>query len=126
MFGAPLGNTQELVAETERQRLLGNKSFTLKTAWEAKNNVAAKRAEIQAAHQKKHDDEIREATKREMVERQGSNPYTRSAQVSRYDRYKASDAEQDGQKPWQAARGARERNAGWREKALAAVRSASA
>ena len=29
-FGAPLGNTQELVAETERQRLLGNKNYTLK------------------------------------------------------------------------------------------------
>ena len=30
LFGAPLGNTQELVAETERQRLLGNKNYTLK------------------------------------------------------------------------------------------------
>jgi hypothetical protein len=125
-FGAPLGNTQELVAEAERQRLLGNKNYTLRNAWEAKHNVAAKRAEIQAAQQKKHDDEIREATKREMVERQGSNPYTRSAQVSRYDRYKASDAGQDGTKPWQAARGARERNTNWREAALAKVRTASA
>ncbi len=126
LFGAPLGNTQELVAETERQRLLGNKNYTLKTAWEAKNNVAAKRAEIQAASQKKHDDEIREATKREMIERQGSNPYTRSAQVSRYDRYKASDAGQDSTKPWQAARGARERNTNWREAALSKVRTGSA
>lgn len=125
LFGAPLGNTQELVAETERQRLLGNKSYTLKTAWEAKNNVAAKRAEIQAASQKKHDDEIREATKREMVERQGSNPYTRSAQVSRYDKYKASDAGQSDVKPWQAPRSARERNTNWREAALKAVRQAA-
>ena len=70
--------------------------------------------------------ESTEATKREMVERQGSNPYTRSAQVSRYDRYKASDAGQDSTKPWQAARGARERNTNWREAALSKVRTGSA
>jgi len=125
LFGAPLGNTQELVAETERQRLLGNKSYTLKTAWEAKNNVAAKRAEIQATQQKKVIDDAIAADRKVQAERQGSNPYVRSAQVSRYDRYKASDAGQDSTKPWQAPRSSRERNTNWREAALKAVRQAA-
>ena len=40
LFNAPLGGTQELVNEVNRQHLLGNKGFTLKNAWEQKYNVA--------------------------------------------------------------------------------------
>lgn len=126
LFGKPLGGTDELVAEVNRQHLLGNKAFTLKNAWEVKNNVAAKRAEVAQAAQQKHDDEIREATRREEREKHGSNPHMRSGQTSRYDKYKASDATADGKKPWQSARGARERNSGWREAALSKVRAGQA
>ncbi len=126
LYGKPLGGTDELVTEVNLQRLLGNQNYTLRNAWEAKHNVAAKRQEMQAAAQKKHDDEIREATRREVMERQGSNPHMRSGQTSRYDKYKASDASQDGKKPWQAARGSRERNSGWREAALSKVRAGQA
>jgi hypothetical protein len=126
LFGKPLGGTDELLAEVNRQHLLGNKGYTLRAAWEAKNNVAAKRAEVQAANAAKHDNEIREATRREMLERHGSNPNIRSGQPSRYDKYKASDASADGKKPWQAARGHRERNENWRGVALEKVRSGQA
>ena len=58
LFNAPLGGTQELVYEVNRQHLLGNKGFTLKNAWEQKYNVAAKRTgSCSAAKQKKHDDD---------------------------------------------------------------------
>jgi hypothetical protein len=123
LFGKPLGGTDELVAETNRQRLLGNQNYTIRNAWEAKNNVAAKRTEIQAAARKKEIDEAISADRRTQAERHGSNPNTRSGQTSRYDKYKASDASADGKKPWQAAHGHRERNENWRERALEKVRA---
>jgi hypothetical protein len=124
LFGKPLSGTDEIVSEVQRQRMIGNKNYTLRSAWEAKYNVAAKRKEMQAEAQSKHDEEIREATRREMMERHGSNPHMRSGQMSRYDKYKTSDAAQDGRKPWQGPRGARERNMSWREDAINAVRTA--
>lgn len=126
LFNAPLGGTQELVAEVNRQHLLGNKGFTLKNAWETKFNVSAKREEIAAAAQKKHDDEIRAAAVKEERERHGANPHTRSGKPSRYDRYRSSDAGKDAVKPWQSSHNARERNTDWRNQALAKVREASA
>ena len=126
LFGKPLGGTDELIAEVNRQRLLGNQNYSIKQAWEQKHNVSAKREEVAKAAQEKRDNEIREQVRREEREKHGSNPHMRSGQVSRYDKYKASDASADGKKPWQSARGARERNSNWREQALSKVRSGQA
>lgn len=124
LFGAPLGNTQELVDEANRQRQIGNKNFSLRNAWESKHNVAAKRTEIEAVKQKKHDDEITAAAIKADREARGANPNLRSGQPSRYSNYKPSDA--NATKPWQAARGKNERNAGWRENARAKVLAGAA
>ncbi|MGD0771705.1 MAG: hypothetical protein ABSC05_02670 [Candidatus Solibacter sp.] len=125
LYGAPLGNTQELVDEANRQRLLGNKNYNIKQAWEAKYNVAAKRSEVAAAEQKKHDDQIREVTRKEERERHSSNPNTRSGNTSRFSTYKPSEASSD-KKPWQAPRSARERNTPWRESAKSKLREIAA
>lgn len=126
LFGKPLGGTDELVSEVERQRLLGNKNYNLRNAWEAKHNVQARRDEnVKAARQKEIDEAIA-ADRKSQAERHGSNPHMRSGQVSRYDKYKASDATADGKKPWQAAHGTRERNSNWREMALSKVRAGQA
>lgn len=126
LFNAPLGGTSELVAEVNRQHLLGNKGFTLKNAWEQKHNVAAKRQEAAAAAQKKHDDEIRSSALKEERERVGANPHMRRGQPSRYDRYKSADSGKDNVKPWQSSHSARERNTDWRNQALTKVREAQA
>jgi hypothetical protein len=125
LFGSPLGGVDELIGEVNRQHTLGNKSFTLKNAWEAKHNVAAKRQEVTAATQKKHDDEIVAAALRTEREKNGANPHMRSGRTSRFSNYKPSDAQGD-KKPWQSARGARERNAPWRETAKVKLREATA
>jgi hypothetical protein len=125
LWGAPLGNTQELVDEANRQRLLGNKTFSIKQAWEAKYNVAAKRKEVADAAAKKHDDEIREATRKEERQRHSANPNTRSGNTSRFSTYKPSEASGD-KKPWQAPVGKRERNTPWREMAKQKLREAVA
>ncbi|MFZ3343327.1 MAG: hypothetical protein WA213_20790 [Terriglobales bacterium] len=125
LFSTPLGNTQELVDEVNRQRTLGNRAFTLKQAWETKYNVAAKRQEAQAAAQKKHDDEVVAAALRVEREKNGANPNLRSGRTSRFSTYKASDA-QGEKKPWQSPRGARERNTPWRENAKVKLREATA
>lgn len=121
LFGSPLGNTQELVDEVQRQRTLGNKNFSLKQAWETKHNVEQKRTEIKAADQKKHDDEIRAAAIKEEREKHGANPNVRSGVPSRFSNYKASDATGD-KEPWKASHSVNERNKPWREKAIAKVR----
>jgi len=125
LFGKPLGGTDELVAETERQRLLGNKNFSIRNAWEAKHNVPAKRAEAVKAERQKDIDAAVTADRKVQAERHGSNPNVRSGQTSKYDKYKASDASADGKKPWQAAHGHRQRNESWRGVALDKVRTAS-
>ena len=126
LFNAPVGGTQELIAEVKRQQLLGNKNFSLKNAWEQKYNVASKREEAKAAAQKKHDDEIVAAALKTERERIGSNPHVRRGQPSRYDKYKTSDAGKNEVKPWQSSRNARERNTDWRNQALAKVRESQA
>jgi hypothetical protein len=126
LFNAPLGGTQELVAEVNRQHLLGNKGFTLKNAWETKFNVAAKREEIAAAAKQKEKDEWTKEVLRQERERNGANPHTRSGKPSRYDRYRSSDAGKEATKPWQSSHNPRERNTDWRNQALAKVRDAQA
>jgi hypothetical protein len=125
LFGAPLGNTQELVDEVTRQRTLGNKGYTLKQAWETKHNVQQKRDEIAKAEQQKHDDQIRAEERKKFAEAGGANPNMRSGQPSRFSSYKPSDAN-GGKEPWKASRSVNERNKPWREKATAKIREAMA
>ena len=125
LYGKPLSGTQELIAEVNRQHLLGNRGFTLRNAWETKHNVGAKRQELAAAAQKKHDDEVRSAAIKEERERHGSNPNVRTGVPSRFSNYKASDAT-NTKEPWKAPRGQRERNAGWRQSAQPKLRDAVA
>ena len=123
LFGSPLGNTQELVDEVQRQRTLGNKNFSLKQAWETKHNVEAKRGEIAAASQKKHDDEIRAAAIKEEREKNGANPNLRSGQASKFSTYKSSDATKE---PWKAPRLKSQANKPWRDNAIQKVREFAA
>lgn len=122
--GTPLGNTQELVEEVTRQRTLGNKGYTLRQAWEAKYDVPKLREAKAAEAQAKRDTELKAQWTKEERERTGSNPHTRRGQPSRFSTYKASDAK--AEKPWQASRSKNERNAGWREQALAKVHQGQA
>lgn len=124
LFGAPLGNTQELVEEVNRQRTLGHKNYTLRNAWETKHNVEAKRAEIAAAARKKETDEAVAAALKAEREKQGANPNVRAGATSRFSTYKPSDAA--GTEPWKLPRQVGERNRPWREKAVAKVREAMA
>jgi hypothetical protein len=119
LTGQPLGNTQELVDEVNRQRTLGNRNFSLKQAWEVKYDVAAKRAAKAAEAQAKRDADLKAQWTKEERERTGSNPHTRRGQPSRFSTYKSSDAK--AEKPWQSSHSKRERNQGWREMALAKV-----
>lgn len=119
LFGQPLGGTQELVDEVNKQRTLGNKTFTLKQAWETKHNVSAKREEIQKAEQQKVIDAAVAAARKEDREKAGANPHVRTGQPSRFSTYKPTDS---GKEPWKASHSVNERNRPWREKAIAKVR----
>jgi hypothetical protein len=114
LFGSPLGNTQELVDEVQKQRTLGNKGYSLKQAWETKFDVAKKRGELAAADQKKHDDEVRSAAIKEERERNGANPNVRSGAPSRFSTYKPADAANE---PWKGPHSAAQRNKPWRTNA---------
>jgi hypothetical protein len=126
LFNAPLGGTQELVNEVNRQHLLGNKGFTLKNAWEQKYNVSAKRTEVAAAAKAKEVSDLKAQWTKEERERSGANPHMRRGQPSRYDRYKSTDAGKSAEKPWQSSHSSRERNTDWRNQALSKVREAQA
>lgn len=119
LFGAPLGGTQELVDEVNRQRTLGNRSFTLKQAWETKHNVEQKRQEIQKAERQKEIDTAVAAARKEDREKAGANPHVRSGQPSRFSTYKPTDSSKE---PWKASHSTNERNREWRQKAVAKVR----
>jgi hypothetical protein len=123
LFGQPLGDTQALVDEATRQRNLGNKSFTLKQAWETKHNVAAKREELSKAEQQKVIDAAITADRKAQAEKNGSNPNLRSGVQSRFSSYKPTDAA-GGKEPWKASHSLNERNRPWRENAVAKIREA--
>lgn len=123
LFGAPLGNTQELVDEVQRQRTLGNKAFSLKQAWETKHNVPAKRDELAKVERQKEIDTAVAAARKEDAEKRGANPNMRSGVTSRFSTYKSTDA---GKEPWKASHSLNERNRAWREKAIAKVREYAA
>lgn len=126
LFGAPLGNTQDLVAQVRKHKLLGNNGYTLKNAWEEKYNVPAKREEIKTAAQKKHDEEIISVALKAERERSSANPNLRRGQPSRFDRYKSSEASTGSTKPWEAAHSPYNRNREWRDKAVSTVRNSQA
>ena len=123
LFGQPLGNAQELVDETLRQRTLGNKNFTLKQAWEAKHNVTAKRDEIQKAERQKETDTAVQAALKAEREKNGGHPGLRTGQTSRFSTYKPTDSTKE---PWKAPHSINERNKPWRENAISKVREAMA
>lgn len=119
LFGQPLGNTRELADEVQRQRTLGNRGFTIRQAWETKNNVSAKREEIQKADRQKEIDTAVAAARKEDREKQSANPHTRTGQPSRFSNYKPTDSTKE---PWKAPRSINERNRDWRQKAVSKIR----
>lgn len=119
LFGSPLPDTQGLVDEVSRQHTLGNKSFTLKQAWETKHNVAAKREELTKADRQKEIDAAITADRKLQAEKNGPNPNLRTGVTSRFGTYKSTDS---GKEPWKASRSTNERNRPWRENAIAKVR----
>lgn len=123
LTGTMLADTQGLVDEVTRQHMLGNKGFTLKQAWETREQIPQKRQELEAkALQKKIDDAIA-ADRKTRAEATGSNPNTRSGQTSRFSSYKPNDAA-GGKEPWKASHSVRERNADWRKKSVEKIRAA--
>ena len=123
LFGSPLGNTQELVDEVQKQRTLGNKSYSLKQAWETKFDVAKKRGEIAAAERQKEIDTAVAAARKEDREKNGSNPNVRSGVPSRFSTYKPADAAGE---PWKGPHSAQQRNKPWRTNATAKIGEALA
>jgi hypothetical protein len=119
LFGQPLGNTQALVDEVQRQRTLGNKDFTIKKAWETTHNVEAKRQEIQKAERQKEIDAAVSAARKEDREKAGANPHLRTGQQSRFSKYSPTDSSKE---PWKAPRSVNERNRNWRQEAVSKVR----
>jgi hypothetical protein len=123
LFKEPLSNSAELVDAVQREHTIGHRDYTLQKAWEAKYNVPAKRAELQAEEQKKHDDQVRNDALKEYKQAHGDNPQTRTGQPSRFSTYKPSDA--GGQKPWQVPAGGRKAaSQPWRDAAAAKVSAA--
>jgi hypothetical protein len=125
LFGQPLGDLDELMAETTRQRTLGNKTYSLRQAWEAKHNVPAKREELAKAERQKEIDAAIAADRKLQAEKHGSNPNLRSGVQSRFSTYKSTDAA-GGKEPWKASHSVNERNRGWRQKAIQKVSEAMA
>ena len=125
LYGAPLGQTQELVDMVQREHTLGHRDFTLQKAWETKYDVPAKRAELAAADRQKDIDAAVNARLKEERQKNGDNPHTRSGQPSRFSTYKPSDAT-SGQKPWQVpAGGTKIARQPWREAAKSKIASAA-
>lgn len=117
LFGTPVPNMTEMLAEVNRERKLGH-TADIKSVWEKSHNVAAKRAELQAAEQKKHDDDIRSQVTKEFAEKYGNNPNIGIGRPSRFSTYDPSKMA-DNAKPWQRPNGlARAANAPWRENAI--------
>ena len=117
LFGSPLANSQELVDEVQRQQTLGHKDFSLKSAWETKFNVPAKRDEIAKAERQKEIDAAVSAARKEDRQKAGANPGLVTGQPSRFTTYKPSDAN-SGAEPWKVPAGMKKSaNQPWRDKA---------
>lgn len=123
LFGAPLGETQALVDEVQRQRTLGNKAYSLKQAWETKYEVTKKRDELAKADRQKEIDAAVAADRKLQAEKHSANPAVRSGAPSRFPTYNPSDA---GKEPWKAPHSKAQANRNWRDTAMAKVREAVA
>ena len=124
LYQSPLPNSSELIDEVARQRKLGHQA-DLRTVWESKYNVPAKRAEIAAADQKSHDEKVGAEAVRAHVEKNGDNPNTRSPRASRFSTYDPT-SKADGAKPWQRPPGMkRANNEGWRSQSVQKLTEAS-
>ena len=117
LFGSPVPNMGSLIDEVTRERKLG-RTADIKTVWEKSHNVSAKRAEIAAADQKKHDDDIRAQVTRELAEKHGNNPGLSVGRLSRFSSYDPSKMENNS-KPWQRPHELkRTGNSPWRDNAI--------
>lgn len=124
LFGAPLGNTQELLDIVQREHTLGHKDFSLQRAWEQKFNVTAKRDEMAKAERQKEIDAGIQAGIKDFRQKQGANPGLVSGQPSRFSNYKPQDANA-GAEPWKVPAGQRKTaNQPWRDKAVQKVAAA--
>ena len=124
LFGAPLTDTQDLIREVARERQLGHQA-DLRSVWERKHNVAAKRQEIAAAEQKKHDDEVSAAAVKAYAEKHGDNPNTRAPRSSRFSTYDPSKVT-EGSKPWQRPAGGKKAgNEPWRQESAQKLANAA-
>lgn len=95
LFGTPLESVYDLIEEA--RQIPGGKGNVVKL-WEKKYNVEAKRAEIKAAAQKKHDDDVA-ARAVEAYKSTQSNPETRSGVISISSHFNHTGKE-DARKPW--------------------------
>lgn len=121
LFKEPLANSQELVDLVQREHTLGHRDFTLKTAWEQKFNVPAKRQEIQKADEQKRIDDAVAAARKSDREKMGAHPGLVSGKPSRFSTYKPSDGAQNSE-PWKVpAAMKKSANQPWRDKAAAKV-----
>ncbi len=123
LFGSPVPNMQSLIDEVSRERKLGH-TADIRSVWAKSHNVDAKRAEMVAADQKKHDDGIRAEVAKEFAEKHGNNPNLRVGQVSRFSSYDPSKMPNDA-KPWQKPAGmSRANNAPWRSDSTSKIATA--
>lgn len=106
LFGGPIDDMQGILTEVQREQTLGH-PVNVEQVWERKYNVAAKRAEITAAEQKKHDDSVAsEAVKKFKQENPATGgPHTRRAGPSRFSTYDPKEGGGDKVKPWQVPAG---------------------
>ncbi len=121
LFGSPVPNMSDLIKQVNRERTLGHADVDIRSVWEKSHNVAAKRAEIAAADQKKHDDGVRTEALREYKEKHGDNPDTRVGRESRFSTYDPSKGTGDKAKPWQRSAQRRMENEPWRQNAAAKI-----
>jgi hypothetical protein len=116
LFGTPVPDMSGLLAAVDRERKMGHQT-DIRQVWEKAHNVSAKRAELTAAEQKKHDDSVRESALKEYREKHGDNANLRTGQPSRFSTYSPSDGSSN-EMPWKKPHGmARSNNSSWREKA---------
>jgi hypothetical protein len=124
LFNQPLRNFRELIQEATNRSGMGRK-VSARQVWEEKYKVGERIAAIEAEAKTKERESIakeeREKIEREIAEKGGSNPFSRSAEgSSNFSRIARAEAASKDQHPvWQ--RGPRERRQADREFAHKAV-----
>ncbi len=124
LFGTPVPNMTEILAEVGRERKLGH-TADARTVWEKTHNVAAKRAELAASDKAKERDSIRAEYAKEIAERGGNNPNLGIGRPSRFSTYDPSKMA-DNTKPWQRPHEMkRAGNSPWRDQAVQKLNDAA-